>query len=160
MNELQIKAATKSDAPVVLDFIKKLAEFENLMHEVSATEEDLRNTLFSDNSNTEAIIGYLDETPIAFAIFFHNYSTFLGKKGLYLEDLFVLPDYRGNGIGEKMLKHLAKLALSRDCGRFEWSVLDWNEPAIKFYESFGAELKKEWITTRISGESLKALAKL
>ncbi len=158
MNKFQIKTASESDAPLVLDFIKKLADYEKLSYEVSATPEDLKNTLFSENSNSEAIIGYWDEQPVTFAIFFHNYSTFLGKKGLYLEDLFVLPEFRGKGIGKKMLKHLAKTAIDRDCGRFEWSVLDWNKPAIQFYKSIGAELKQEWIITRVTGESLIKLA--
>lgn len=158
MEMLNIKMATKKEAPIVLDFIKKLAEYEKLSHEVTATVEDLNNTLFSKNSNTEAAIGYLNNQPTAIAIFFHNYSTFLGKKGLYLEDLFVLPEVRGKGIGKSMLKYLAKIALERDCGRFEWSVLDWNEPAIKFYKNIGAEIKKEWLTTRISGQALVNLA--
>lgn len=159
MTNFEIKSAAIKDTGVILEFIKKLAEYEKLLHEVTASEDDLKKTLFSDTSNAEAIIGYLDNKPVALAIFFHNYSTFLGKKGLYLEDLFVLPEYRNNGIGKKMLKYLAKLALERDCGRFEWSVLDWNEPAIKFYESIGAEFKKEWLITRVSGDSLKELAK-
>lgn len=159
MTNFEIKSAEIKDTGVILEFIKKLAEYEKLLHEVTASEDDLKKTLFSDTSNAEAIIGYLDNKPVALAIFFHNYSTFLGKKGLYLEDLFVLPEYRNNGIGKKMLKYLAKLALERDCGRFEWSVLDWNEPAIKFYESIGAEFKKEWLITRVSGDSLKELAK-
>lgn len=158
MNELLIKNAQKSDAGIVLDFVQKLADYEKLSHEVTATVTDIENSLFSANSNAEAIIGYLDNKPVAFAIFFHNFSTFLGKKGLYLEDLFVLPECRGLGIGKKMLKFLAQLAVKRNCGRFEWSVLDWNEPAINFYKSIGAEIKKEWLTTRVSGESLKKLA--
>ncbi len=158
MENFNIKMGTKEDAPIVLEFIKKLAEYENLSHEVTATVEDLNSTLFSKNSNTEAVIGYLENQPVSVAIFFHNYSTFLGKKGLYLEDLFVLPEVRGKGIGKSMLKYLAKIALERDCGRFEWSVLDWNEPAIKFYKNIGAEIKKEWLTTRISGQSLVNLA--
>ena len=158
MENFKIKMAAKEDAPIVLDFIKKLAEYEKLSHEVTATVEDLNCTLFSENSNTQAVIGYLENQPVSVAIFFHNYSTFLGKKGLYLEDLFVLPKVRGKGIGKSMLKYLAKIALERDCGRFEWSVLDWNEPAINFYKNIGAEIKKEWLTTRISGKSLVNLA--
>jgi len=159
MNQLLIEKATIYDAATILEFIKKLADYENLSHEVIATEEDIKTSMFSEDGNVEAIIGYLNFVPIAFAIFHHNYSTFLGKKGLYLEDLFVLPDYRNDGVGKKMLAHLAKIAVDRDCGRFEWSVLDWNEPAIKFYENLGAELKKEWITTRLSGDALIKLAK-
>ena len=160
MEEFIIRPAEITQASIILDFIKKLAEYEELSHEVTATVSDLENSLFSVDSNAEAILGYLNGHPVAFAIYFHNYSTFLGKKGLYLEDLFVLPEFRGKGIGKKMLKYLANIAIERDCGRFEWSVLDWNEPAIKFYKSLGAELKKEWITTRITGKALLELAKM
>lgn len=159
MPNLIIKRALKDDVPLLLDFIKKLAEFEKLSHEVTATEDKLRSTLFSENSNVEAIIGYHDNKPITFALYFYNYSTFLAKKGLHLEDLFVLPEFRGNGVGKQMLKYLAKLAINKNCGRFEWAVLDWNETAIQFYKSIGAELKKEWIVTRISGNNLINLAK-
>jgi GNAT superfamily N-acetyltransferase len=158
MKELEIKKASIKDVNIILNFIKELAEFENLSHEVSATEQTLANSLFAEQTNAEAIIGYFEKKPVAFAIFFHNYSTFLGKKGLYLEDLFVLPNFRGHGFGKSILKYLAKLAVERDCGRLEWSVLDWNEKAIKFYKSIGAELKEEWILNRISGNTLKALA--
>ncbi len=160
MEKLRIEFATSEDAHIILEFIKKLAEFEKLSDQVSATEESLRKSLFAENSNTEALIGYFENQPVAFALFFHNYSTFLGKKGLYLEDLFVLPELRGRGFGKSILIHLAKLALERDCGRLEWSVLDWNTPAIDFYKSIGAELKTEWILNRISGETLKSLSNL
>ena len=158
MDPFTIKKASIEDSKLIIDFIKKLAEYEELSHEVIATEEDIAKTIFTENSGVEAIIGYIKSIPVAFAIFHHNYSTFLGKKGLYLEDLFVLPEHRNSGIGKKMLKYLANIAVERDCGRFEWSVLDWNEPAIKFYENLGAELKKEWITTRLSGDALVNLA--
>jgi GNAT superfamily N-acetyltransferase len=160
MKNFIVKPAVISDAAIILDFIIKLAEYEKLSHEVTATVNDIKNSLFSEGANAESIIGYIEDRPVAFAIYFHNFSTFLGKKGLYLEDLFVLPEFRGMGLGKQMLKHLAKIALERDCGRFEWAVLDWNEPAIKFYKNLGAELKKEWITTRISGQSLIELAKI
>lgn len=159
MNRVVIKQATKNDIPILLDFIKKLATFENLLHEVTATEEDLESTLFMKNSNAEAIIAYSNKKPIAFALYFYNYSTFLAKKGLHLEDLFVLPESRKNGVGKQILKYLANLAIKNNCGRFEWTVLDWNEPAIKFYKNIGAELKKEWILTRISGKNLINLIK-
>ncbi|MCB0746739.1 MAG: GNAT family N-acetyltransferase [Ignavibacteriae bacterium] len=159
MSELKIKFATSDDTSIVLEFIKKLADYEKLSHEVVATEEELKKTIFAKNSNAEVILGYLGETPVAFALFFHNYSTFLAKKGLYLEDLFVLPEYRRNGFGKIMLKFLAKLALERNCGRFEWSVLDWNKPAIDFYKSIGAEQKKEWLLNRLTGKSLIEFAK-
>lgn len=158
MDELKIIPAIESDIPIILRFIKELASYEKLSHEVTATEESLKQNLFSEANSPEAVICYLGETPIGFALFFHNFSTFLGKKGLYLEDLFILPEYRGKGAGKKVLKYLANLAVERDCGRFEWAVLDWNNPAINFYESIGAELKKEWIITRLTGNSLIKLA--
>ncbi len=158
MNKLQIKKAEAADIPIIIDFIKKLAEYEKLSHEVSVTEDQLEKSLFANDTNAFSIIGYLDNKPVAFALYFFNFSTFLGKKGLYLEDLFVLPEYRSNGIGKQMLKHLAQIAIDNDCGRFEWAVLDWNEPAIRFYKKLGAALKKEWIITRITGENLKKLS--
>jgi GNAT superfamily N-acetyltransferase len=160
MQKLQIEFATSDNTNIVLEFIKKLAEYEKLSDQVSATEDDLNKTLFAENSNAEALIGYFDNQPVAFALFFHNYSTFLGKKGLYLEDLFVLPEFRGRGFGKSLLKFLAKLAIERDCGRLEWSVLDWNTPALDFYKSIGAELKTEWILNRLSGETLNSFASL
>ena len=158
MEQFIIKNAEPGDAPVILSFIKKLAEYEKLSGEVSATEKDLKNTLFSENPKAECLIGYENDSPAAFAVFFHNYSTFLGKYGIYLEDLFVLPEKRGKGYGKAMLKRLAQIAVERNCGRFEWSVLDWNEPAIKFYKAFGAKPMNEWITFRLTGESLLKLA--
>ncbi|MEE9431297.1 MAG: GNAT family N-acetyltransferase [Melioribacteraceae bacterium] len=158
MNNFKIKKAEVSDIPIILSFIKKLAEYEKLSHEVTATNKKLEETLFSKNTNAFSIIGYLNDKPVTFAIYFFNYSTFLGKKGLYLEDLFVLSEFRSFGIGKKMLKHLATIALENNCGRIEWSVLDWNEPAIKFYKKIGAEIKSEWLTTRISGKNLEKLA--
>ena len=158
MSKFFIKKAEKSDCSLILNFIKLLAEYEKLSHEVVATEEILESNLFSENVNVEVLIGYSENQPVAFAVFFHNFSTFLGKKGLYLEDLFVLPEYRGKGIGKKMLKHIAKLALERDCGRFEWAVLDWNEPAIDFYKTLGTEFKSEWVISRLTGNALNKLA--
>lgn len=160
MSNLVIKSTSKSDAPIILDFIKKLAEYEKLLDEVTATEKDIIKTIFNKRSNVEVILGVVGDKPVAFAVFFHNYSTFLGKKGLYLEDLFVLPEERGNGYGKEMLKFLANLAIERDCGRFEWSVLDWNEPAINFYKSIGAELKNEWVITRLEGEAINKFANI
>jgi GNAT superfamily N-acetyltransferase len=158
MKELVIRTAQKEDIPIILSFIKKLAEYEKLSHEVTVTNELLEESLFAEDTNAFSIIGYINNKPVTFAIYFFNYSTFLGKKGLYLEDLFVLSEYRNNGVGEKMLKHLANTALENNCGRLEWSVLDWNEPAIQFYKNIGAELKSEWIITRISGKKLNNLA--
>lgn len=155
MTDFFIREASENDSITVLKFIRHLADFEMLSHEVIATEKDLRNNLLNKESNVKAIIGYYNNTPISFAVYFNNFSTFLGKKGLYLEDIYVLPEYRGKGFGKKMLKYLAKIALDTGCGRFEWAVLDWNKSAIDFYESIGAELKKEWVITRLTGESLK-----
>lgn len=158
MKQFRIKKADVNDTEIILDFIKNLAEFEKLTNEVKVTSTQLKKTLFAKNTNAFCLIGYLENKPVSFALYFFNYSTFLGKKGLYLEDLFVLPEYRSNGIGKKMLKYLANVALDNNCGRFEWSVLDWNKKAIKFYKNLGAELKNEWILTRITGENLKKLS--
>ena len=157
-SNLKIKCATEADIPLILYFIKELAEYEKLRHEVVATEEQLRETLFGAKPYAEVIIGYLDEKPVSFALFFHNYSTFLAKPGLYLEDLYVLPEVRGHGIGQIMLAYLAKLAKERGCGRFEWWVLNWNEPAIKFYGLLGAKPMDEWTVHRVSGQALDDLA--
>ncbi len=158
MKRFNIKPATAEDSAVILEFIKKLADYEKLSREVTASEENIRDTLFSGNPKAECLIGYEDETPAAFAIFFHNYSTFLGKYGLYLEDLFVMKEKRGLGYGKAMLKELARIAVERNCERFEWAVLDWNQPAIDFYKSLGAEPMREWTTFRIDGDNLKKLA--
>jgi len=157
-SELEIRTATIDDVPLVLNFIKALAEYEKLSHEVAASEELLKETLFGKQKVAEVILGYYEGTPVGFAIFFHNFSTFVGKPGIYLEDLFVKPEYRGKGFGKALLKHVAKIAKERDCGRFEWSVLDWNEPSIKFYKSLGAKAMDEWTIFRISGETLNKLA--
>ena len=153
-----IRPATVDDAPVVLAFIKQLAEYEKLAHEVVATEEILRETLFEDRRVAEVILGHQGESPISFALFFYNFSTFLGRPGLYLEDLFVKPEGRGKGIGRVMLAYLARLAQQRGCGRFEWSVLDWNQPAIAFYESIGAVAMDDWTGYRVTGTALERLA--
>ena len=158
MNKLNIRKAEKKDAELILKFIKGLAEYEKLSGEVTADEEKIRGTLFTENPKAECIIGYAGEKPVTFAIFFHNYSTFLAKYGLYLEDLFVLPEERGQGYGTQMLRKLAQIAVERDCGRFEWSVLDWNKPAIDFYKALGAKPLNEWTTFRVDGKALKDLA--
>lgn len=154
-----IKTATIDDVPIILTLIKELADYEKLLHEVIATEDDLKKTLFGPRAHAEVIIGYLNSKPVTFALFFHNYSTFLGKSGIYLEDLYVQSSMRGQGIGKKMLKHLATLAKERNCGRFEWSVLDWNEPAIQFYKSIGAKPMDEWTQFRLTGQALDDFAK-
>ena len=154
----RILQAEQKDIPLVYDFIRRLAEYEKLTHEVVATHEDLEKYLFGEDKVAEVVFAYEDVTPVGFALFFHNFSTFLGKPGIYLEDLFVLEEYRGKGYGKKLLVHLAKLAVERDCGRLEWAVLDWNEPSIKFYKSLGAKMLNEWIVNRVTGKELKELA--
>jgi len=156
--DFEIKPATKKDVPVILTFIKELAEYERLSHTVVATEDILRQSLFEGNQFAEVVIGYYEEKPVGFALFFHNFSTFLGRPGLYIEDLYVKPGFRGKGIGRTMLRYLAKLARDRNCGRFEWAVLDWNEPAIKFYKGLGAVALEDWTKFRVSGEALERLA--
>ena len=153
-----IKPATIEDTALILSFIKELAEYEKLLHEVVATEALLQETLFGARAHAEVIIGYLDETPVSFALFFHNFSTFLGRPGIYLEDLFVKPEARGLGIGHKMLAYLAHLAKARNCGRLEWWVLDWNETAIGFYKRIGAKPMDEWTVYRLTDQSLDNLA--
>ena len=153
-----IRSASNADVPLILSFIRELAEFEKLSHEVVATEEALRATLFGERPAAEVRIGELQGKPVAFALFFHNYSTFLGKPGLYLEDLYVKPECRGKGLGKVMLSYLAKVAVERNCGRFEWWVLDWNTPAIDFYTKIGAVPMSEWTVQRVTGEALTKLA--
>ena len=157
--QFKIRLAAEADIPLILSFIRELAQYEKLSNEVVATEEDLRATLFGNRSYAEVVIGEYDGSSVAFALFFHNYSTFLGKPGLYLEDLFVRPEVRGKGLGRVMLSYLAHLARERGCGRLEWWVLDWNEPAISFYRSIGAIAMDGWTVQRVDGESLDMLAK-
>ena len=144
---------------LILELIKGLAEYENLGHEVTATPQKLRDTLFGPNPAAEVIIGYAGAEPAGFALFFPTYSTFLGKPGLYLEDLFVVTKWRNHGIGRRLLSHLAGTALERDYGRMDWSVLDWNESAIRFYKKLGARSMDDWKLCRLTGEALRALAK-
>lgn len=153
-----IKPATVHDVPLILSFIKELADYEKLLHEVVATEEILKETLFGKHAHAEVVIGYLDHQPVSFALFFHNFSTFLGRPGIYLEDLFVKPEARGKSIGQKMLAYLAKLAKQRNCGRLEWWVLDWNETAINFYKRIGAKPMDEWTVYRVTDKALDELA--
>ena len=155
---LRIERATERDVPLILRLIKELAEYERMSDDVIATEEGLRRTLFGAHPAAEVVVGYAGAEPAGFALFFHNYSTFLGKPGLYLEDLFVVPTFRGRGYGKALLVHLAKLAVERDCGRFEWSVLDWNEPAIGFYKKLGATPMDAWKIMRVTGDALHRLA--
>jgi GNAT superfamily N-acetyltransferase len=154
----RIERATERDVPLILELIKGLAVYEKLAHEVTATEAGLRDTLFGARPAAEVIIAYGGDTPAGFALFFPNYSTFLGKPGLYLEDLYVAPEWRGHGFGRALLTELARIAVARGCGRFEWSVLDWNEPAIGFYQNLGAKLMDGWSIFRVTGEALTKLA--
>jgi len=156
--DFEIKPATVGDISLILSFIKKLAVYEKLTHEVTATEDVLRETLFGVRRYAEVVIGYHHGEPSGFALFFHSYSTFLGKPGIYLEDLFVDEQHRGKGFGKALLVYLARLAKERNCGRLEWAVLDWNEPSINFYKSLGARLMDEWMVFRLTGESLDKLA--
>ncbi|MGH3089202.1 MAG: GNAT family N-acetyltransferase [Rubrobacteraceae bacterium] len=155
---MKIRPATENDIPLILSFIEQLAEYERLSREVVATEETLREALFGERKVAEVLLGYLDEAPVAFALFFHNFSTFLGRPGIYLEDLFVRPEHRGFGFGKEMLRYLARLAVERGCGRLEWWVLDWNESAIRFYENLGAVPMDEWTVFRLTGDDLDELA--
>lgn len=154
----KIKRATEQHLSLILSFIKELAEYEQLSHEVVATEELLREELFGARPVAEVLIAYDADAPVGFALFFHNLSTFLGRRGLYLEDLYVRPEMRGRGAGRALLSHLAQIARARNCGRLEWAVLDWNEPAIKFYRSLGAVSMDEWTTFRLTGAELERLA--
>lgn len=154
----RIDPAVEADVPVILDLIRDLAEYEKLSDQVTATEADIARSLFGDPPRAEAVIARLDGEAIGFALFFHNYSTFLGRPGLYLEDLYVRPAFRGRGFGRRLLVHLARIAVDRGCGRFEWSVLDWNAPAIAAYRRAGAEPLDDWTVYRLTGDALKRLA--
>ena len=157
-SDFRIEPATARDVPLILKFIKGLAEYERLTHEVIATEDSLRDTLFGPRLFAEVVIGYGGTEPAGFALFFHNYSTFLGRPGIYIEDIFVLPEWRRKGLGRQILVYVARLAVERNCGRVEWSVLDWNEPAIRFYRRLGARPMDEWTVYRLTGEALERVA--
>ena len=155
--DFRIVPATVRDVPAIFEMIRALAEYERLAHAVSTSEDALREVLFGPSPAAEVVLGFEGAEPVGIAIFFHNFSTFLGKRGLYLEDLFVKPEYRGRGYGRRLLAHLAALAIARDCGRMEWSVLDWNTPAIGFYTKLGAVPMEEWTVFRLTGNALTAL---
>ena len=153
-----IRGATEDDVPLILSLIRELADYERLSDEVVATEDDLAASLFGERPAAEVVIGELDGTPAGFALFFHNFSTFLGRPGIYLEDLYVRPAFRGSGVGRAMLVRLASLAKERGCGRLEWWVLDWNEPSIGFYKALGAVPMDDWTVYRVTGPALERLA--
>jgi GNAT superfamily N-acetyltransferase len=154
---LRIVPASERDVAVILSFIRKLADYEKLSHQVAATEDLLRKTLFGERRVAEVLIAYLADEPAGFALYFHNFSTFLGRPGIYLEDLFVEPGHRGKGIGKALLIEIARIAKERDCGRVEWAVLDWNKPAIDFYRSLGAMPLEDWTLFRVTGDALAEL---
>lgn len=158
MPNFTIRPATEADVPLVLKFIRALADYERLLDECFATEEFLRQTLFGERPYAEVVFACEDGVEVGFALFFHNYSTFLAQPGIYLEDLFVEPSKRGRGYGKKLLQHLARLCVERNCGRLEWAVLNWNEPSIQFYKSLGAKPQDEWQVYRLTGETLRTLA--
>lgn len=158
MNNLTVRKATAADSTILFKFIKDLAIYEKAEHEVLATEMSIRETLFAENSHVFALICELDGQAIGSAIYFFNYSTWLAKSGLYLEDLYVMPEYRGKGAGVTLLKAMAKIAIAKDCARFEWSCLDWNTPSREFYHSLGAQAQEEWVGYRMTGKTLSDFA--
>jgi len=160
LTTVTVRPATVEDVPLILEFIKGLAEYEKLGHQLVASEERLSAALFGPKPDAEVVIAFAGAEPAGFALFFHNFSTFLAQRGLYLEDLFVKPEWRGHGIGKRLLAYLAAIAVERNCGRFEWVVLDWNEPAIEFYRRLGAQPLDDWRIFRVTGESLQGLASL
>lgn len=155
---MHLRAATIDDCPLILQLVRELADYERLLHEVEASVALLQAHLFGQQPRAEALIVEADGEVAGFALFFHNFSTFLGRPGLYLEDLYIRPAFRGRGYGRRVMQRLAQIALERDCGRFEWWVLDWNSPAIEFYRSLGAQPMSDWTVQRVSGEALVALA--
>jgi GNAT superfamily N-acetyltransferase len=156
---ITIRPAAAADVPTILSFIRQLAEYERLLDRVVATEDRLRESLFGPHPAAEVLLAFDGERPVGFALFFHNYSTFLAQRGVYLEDLFVEPAARGRGVGKLLLTAVARLALERGCGRFEWAVLDWNEPAIGFYLRMGATVLEDWRVCRLTGEALEAVGR-
>ena len=158
-NEAQIRSAKPDDVPAILGLIRELAEYERLLDQVVADEAALHRALFGERRYVEALVSIVDGETVGFALFFHNFSTFLGKPGMYLEDLFVRPAFRGRGLGKALLTQVARIAVERDCGRMEWSVLDWNEPSIRFYESLGAKPQSDWTIYRLTGDALRDLGR-
>ena len=156
--DLRIEPATEDDVPLILNLVKKLAAYERLSHEVVATEEDFRKALFGPDRVAEGLLAFLGAEPVGFALYFLTFSTFVGRPGIYLEDIFVEPEHRGQGIGAALLTRIARIACDRNCGRLEWSVLTWNDPAIVFYERLGARRMEEWRVFRLAGAALRELA--
>ena len=156
--DVRIESVSERDVPLLLRLIKALAEYEELSGDVVATEDLLREALFGAKPGVEAALAYVGADAIGFAVWFSNFSTFVGRRGLYLEDIFVLPEWRGRGIGRALIGHLARLAVDRGCGRMEWAVLDWNDPAIRFYRNLGAQAMDGWTVYRVSGDALRKLA--
>lgn len=158
MPDIQIRTANQQDASLILRFITELAVYEKAESEVKAEVADIERSLFGEEATAYALVCNVDGEAAGYAVYFFNYSTWLGKNGLYLEDLYITPQHRGKGAGKALFRHLARLAVQKDCGRFEWSVLDWNEPAIKFYESCGAQAQNEWVGYRLAGQALRDFA--
>jgi GNAT superfamily N-acetyltransferase len=156
--QLRIERATERDIPAISRLVRQLAEYEKLAHAMVSSEDDFRKALFGPEKNVDALMAFADEAAVGFALYFHNFSTFLGKRGIYLEDIYVEPEYRGRGIGTALLKRLARIAREEDCGRMEWSVLTWNQPSIDFYHRLGAVTLEDWRTFRLTGEALERLA--
>ena len=158
MTSLTIRPATREDIPTILHFVRELAIYEKAEHEMQSTSAHLERTMFCENPSVFGLICLDGDTPVGFAVYFFNYSTWQGRHGLYLEDLYVSPECRGRGAGKALLQHLAAIAVDKDCGRFDWSVLDWNAPSIAFYDSLGAKPQSEWIRYRMTGQALEDLA--
>jgi len=152
--KIEIKNATEKDIRLILHFIKELADYEKLINDVIANEENLKKTLFGKTPYAKALLAFLNKKPVGFAIYFFNFSSFMGKPGIYIEDIYVKENYRGNGIGKAIFKYIGKIAKENDCGRIEWSVLNWNKPSINFYNSLGAKPMDEWTVYRLSGSAL------
>ena len=155
---MEIREATAADAELIHGFILELAEYEKATTSVVTTVEEITSTMFGENARVKALICSIESDPVGYAVYFYNYSTWLGKHGIYLEDVYVSPHHRGKGAGKALLKYIAKIAVQENCGRFEWSVLDWNKPSIEFYESLGAEAQHEWLSYRLTGPALRKLA--